>query len=50
VRNEILDRIKILGEYNGYIIAPSHEITSDCKDENFLMLISTLKEYKNGLL
>jgi len=49
VRNEILDRIKILGEYNGYIIAPSHEITSDCKDENFLMLISTLKEYKNGL-
>ena len=46
VRSEIIDRIRVLGRNNGYIISPSHEVTSDCKSENFLMLISTLDKYK----
>ena len=50
VRNEVIDRIKTLGENNGYIIGPSHEITSDCKEENFLELMRTLVDYKNGKL
>jgi len=48
VRKEIVDRIRVLGRNNGYIISPSHEVTSDCKPENFCMLISTLGEYKRG--
>jgi len=48
VRNEIINRIKVLGRDNGYIISPSHEVTSDCKDENFIMLIKTLEGYKKG--
>ena len=48
VRNEVIDRIRVLGKNNGYIISPSHEVTSDCKPENFRMLISTLGEYKRG--
>ncbi|MBA7474484.1 hypothetical protein ES707_09838 [subsurface metagenome] len=48
VRNEVIDRIRVLGRNNGYIISPSHEVTSDCKPENFRMLISTLGEYKRG--
>jgi len=48
VRNEIIDRITVLGRDNGYIISPSHEVTSDCKDENFIMLIKTLEDYKKG--
>ncbi len=48
IRKEIIERIKVLGASNGYIIAPSHEVTSDCKNENFLMLLSTLKEYREG--
>jgi len=50
VRNEVVDRIKVLGRYDGYIISPSHEITSDCKDENFVALIETLEEYRRGKL
>lgn len=46
VKKEVFDRIKVLGKNQGYIISPSHEITSDCKAENFLMLLTTLKEYK----
>ena len=48
VRKEIIERIKVLGAGNGYIISPSHEVTSDCKDENFLMLLSTLSDYREG--
>ena len=47
VRKEILEMIKILGKNGGYIIAPSHQITNDCKDENFLMLFKTFNEYKS---
>ncbi|MBA7568877.1 hypothetical protein ES708_10613 [subsurface metagenome] len=50
VRREIIDRIEVLGKYQGYIISPSHEITSDCTDENFQMLLSTLKDYREGLI
>jgi len=50
VRREIIDRIKVLGKHNGYIISPSHEVTSDCTDKNFQMLLSTLKDYREGLL
>ncbi len=48
VKKEIKSRIEVLGENGGYIIAPSHEITSDCKSENFLILLETFKEYKEG--
>lgn len=50
VRKEVINRIKVLGRNNGYIISPSHEVTSDCRDENFIMLIRTLEDYKEGLL
>jgi len=50
VRREIIDRIEMLGKYQGYIISPSHEVTSDCTDENFQMLLSTLKDYREGLI
>ncbi len=48
VRKEIINRIEVMGEHGGYIIAPSHEITSDCKSENFLILLETFKAYKEG--
>ena len=48
VRKEVINRIRVLGKNNGYIISPSHGVTSDCKPENFRMLISTLGEYKRG--
>ena len=48
VKNEVINRIKVLGKNNGYIISPSHEVTSDCKDENFIMLIKILEDYKKG--
>ena len=50
VRREVIDRIKVLGKYNGYIISPSHEVTSDCRDENFQMLLAVLKDYREGLI
>ncbi len=50
VRREIIDRIKVLGKYQGYIISPSHEVTSDCTDKNFQMLLSTLRDYREGLI
>lgn len=50
VRREIIDRIKVLGMHQGYIISPSHEVTSDCTDKNFLMLLSTLDDYRDGLI
>jgi uroporphyrinogen decarboxylase len=50
VRNEIINRIKVLGRNNGYIISPSHEVTSDCKKENFETLLETFTEYKSGKL
>src|SRR5680860_429862 len=50
VRREIIDRIKVLGRHNGYIVSPSHEVTSDCRDDNFKMLLSTLKNYREGMI
>ncbi len=50
VRSEVIESIMILGKYNGYIISPSHEITSDCPDENFLALFEALNDYKSGKL
>ena len=48
VRKEIIDRIKVLGRNCGYIISPSHEITSDCRPENFLTLLYTFRDYNEG--
>ncbi len=48
VRNEVIDRIEVLGRNCGYIISPSHEVTSDCTPENFLALLDTFKDYKEG--
>ena len=48
VKNEIIDRIRVLSKEGGYIIAPSHEITSDCKRENFLTLLDTFRDYKEN--
>ncbi|MHB8278313.1 MAG: uroporphyrinogen decarboxylase family protein [Candidatus Humimicrobiaceae bacterium] len=50
VKNEIIERIKVLGKYGGYIISPSHEVTSDCKEENFLTMLETLECYRSGKL
>ncbi|MCL5770965.1 MAG: hypothetical protein M1479_01630 [Actinobacteria bacterium] len=50
VKNEIIERIKVLGKYGGYIISPSHEVTSDCKEENFLIMLKTFEEYRSGKL
>lgn len=50
VRREIIERIKVLGMHGGYIISPAHEVTSDCIEENFLMLLSTLDDYREGIL
>lgn len=46
VKKEVINRIKVLGKYGSYIISPSHEVTSDCKKDNFLMLLETLENYK----
>lgn len=46
VEKEVISRIKILGKHDGYIISPSHEVTSDCKDENFLKLLEVINNYK----
>jgi len=48
VRNEVISRIRVLGKNNGYIISLSHEVTSDCKPENFNMLVSMLDKYERG--
>jgi len=48
VRSEVIERIEVLGKYQGYIISPSHEVTSDCTDKNFEMLLSVLKDYREG--
>jgi uroporphyrinogen decarboxylase len=50
VKNEIINRIRVLGRNNGYIIAPSHEVTSDCKKENFEIMLETFAKYKSGKL
>ncbi len=50
VQKEIIERIEVLGKHHGYIISPSHEVTSDCTNENFQMLLSTLKDYSEGLI
>lgn len=50
VKKEIIERIKVLGKYDGYIISPSHEVTSDCKEENFLTMLETLECYRSGKL
>ena len=46
VRAEVKDRIELLGRYGGYIVAPSHQITSDCKAENFVAFMEALEEYR----
>jgi uroporphyrinogen decarboxylase len=48
VRKEVIKMIEVLGKYDGYIISPSHEITSDCTDENFMALLSVLSDYMKG--
>ena len=50
LKKEIVERIRTLGKYNGYIISPSHEVTSDCKDENFMEMLKTFEEYRSGKL
>ncbi|MHB8278165.1 MAG: uroporphyrinogen decarboxylase family protein [Candidatus Humimicrobiaceae bacterium] len=50
VKKEIIERIKVLGKYDGYIISPSHEVTSDCKEKNFLTMLETLEGYRSGKL
>ncbi|MCG9479688.1 MAG: hypothetical protein K9H14_05700 [Actinomycetia bacterium] len=50
VKQEVIDCIETLGKNNGYIISPSHEVTSDCKPENFLALVDTLQKYRDNKL
>jgi len=47
----VLNCIKILGRNNGYIIGPSHDITSDIPLENFNAFLNAIKKYnKPGVL
>ncbi len=50
VKKAIIESINILGQYDGYIISPAHEMTSDCPEKNFLALHKTLNDYKKGFL
>ncbi|MFX0205169.1 MAG: uroporphyrinogen decarboxylase family protein [Candidatus Hodarchaeota archaeon] len=45
VKQEVINRIKILGRNKGYILGPTHVIGFDVPLENILMLFETAKEY-----
>ncbi|MEI6873878.1 MAG: uroporphyrinogen decarboxylase family protein [Spirochaetota bacterium] len=45
VRAEVLERIRILGEGGGYILAPCHVLQSDVPTENVLAMSSTGLEH-----
>ena len=38
VREEVRQRIKTIGRYNGYIVAPSHDFQPDTSIENILAI------------
>ncbi|BER93400.1 MAG: hypothetical protein PWP60_793 [Candidatus Atribacteria bacterium] len=44
VKEEVKNCIEILGERGGYIIAASHEITSDCSIENLRAFLETIRD------
>lgn len=45
VRNEVVERIRTLGKYNGYIVAPSHGFQPDTPIENILALYEAVLGY-----
>lgn len=45
VKEEVLRCIKILGKNNGYIISPSHDLTSDVPLINFDSMLTAIKNY-----
>ncbi len=47
VRAEIRDRIRVLGEDGGYILAPSHELQGDIPLENMLAFIDEAQHQQN---
>ena len=42
VKNEVLQRMKTLGRYNGYIVAPSHAFQPDTPVENIIAVYETV--------
>jgi uroporphyrinogen decarboxylase len=50
VREEIRDRIKVLGKGGGYILAPSHELQKDVPLENMLAFIDEAQHQHSRLL
>jgi len=47
VEEEVSKCIRILGKNNGYIIGPSHDMTSDIPLENFDTLLNAIEKYNN---
>lgn len=44
VRNEVLERIKTLGENGGLILGPTHHVQLDTPMENFWAMIDTIRQ------
>jgi len=45
VEEEVVKCIRVLGNNNGYILGPSHDMTSDIPLENFDTLLSAIERY-----
>jgi len=48
VKEEVRNCVRVLGKRGGYIIAPSHEITSDCPLGNFRAFLEGVSEVNQG--
>ncbi len=46
VRQEVIDRIQVLGKNGGYILAPSHAIQAGTPPENVITLFETAMNYR----
>ena len=47
VKKEVFKCIKVLGKYNGYIVGPSHDMTSDIPIENFDTMVNSIQKYRS---
>ena len=50
VRNEVIKRLKTIGEGGGFIIGPTHHVQLDTSLENFWAMVNTIKETPYGKL
>src|SRR5581483_4741541 len=47
VRNEVIERVRVLGENGGYVMCSSHHIQSDTPVENILAMYDVALRYRN---